>query len=73
MYLFPIIPFYVNGFFFISGYLLFKNYMSKQTYSRQEYIRGIKNIIFRLALPTVIFSVLTSLLSTKNCGRLKNK
>lgn len=57
-YLFPIIPFYVNGFFFISGYLLFKNYMSKQVYSKKEYIRGIKNIFFRLALPTVIFSIL---------------
>ena len=58
-YLFPIVPFYVNGFFFISGYLLFKNYMSKQTYSKKEYIRGIKNIFFRLALPTVIISILT--------------
>lgn len=58
-FVFIFTPFYVNGFFFISGYLFFKNYLSKQTYIKTEYIRDIKNIIFRLALPTVIFSILT--------------
>lgn len=56
-------PFYVNAFFFVSGYLLFRKQLSEplisQTYS--EYlVRGGKillmNILFRIIIPSVIFS-----------------
>lgn len=56
-------PFYVNAFFFISGYLLFRKQLSEpmisQTYS--EYLVGggkklLMNIVFRIIIPSVIFS-----------------
>lgn len=58
-------PFYVNLFFFISGYLLFKKYREIQfdkldnkswnnTYGRPF----LDNIIFKIAIPTIIFSAI---------------
>lgn len=58
-FVFLIKPFYVNGFFFISGYLIFKSYTSKKRYGKDEYIKSLKNIFFRLAIPTIIFSLFT--------------
>ncbi|MBP3408624.1 MAG: acyltransferase [Bacteroidaceae bacterium] len=55
-FVFIFTPFYVNGFFFISGYLFFKSYDKKHLYGKKEYIKSIKNILFRLVIPTIFFS-----------------
>ncbi len=58
-------PFYVNAFFFISGYLLFRKQMSEQLINQRfgEYVvwggkTPILNIIYRLAMPTILFSII---------------
>lgn len=54
-------PFYVNAFFFINGYLIVRKYFKNDkinNYSLKEYKDSTKNIIFRLAIPTVIFSAI---------------
>ena len=54
-------PFYVNAFFFINGYLIVRKYFKTDKisdYSLKEYIHNIKNILFRLAIPTIIFSAI---------------
>lgn len=49
-----IAPFYVNGFFVISGYLFFRKWLapSRLIPGRKEYA----NLLFRLVIPTIIFS-----------------
>lgn len=52
-------PFYVNAFFFISGYLLCKKYLQENTISNfasQAYLSGVKTCIFKIVIPTIIFS-----------------
>ena len=54
-------PFYVNAFFFINGYLIVRKYFNNDkiiNYSLKEYRDNIKNILFRLAIPTIIFSAI---------------
>lgn len=54
-------PFYVNAFFFINGYLIVRKYFKNDkinNYSLKEYKDCIKNILFRLAIPTIIFSAI---------------
>ncbi len=54
-------PFYVNAFFFINGYLIVRKYFNNgkiNNYSLKEYRDNIKNILFRLAIPTIIFSAI---------------
>lgn len=52
-------PFYVNAFFFISGYLLYRKYLHCNfNYSLTEFKNGVLNCIYRLAIPTIIFSVI---------------
>ena len=61
-----IYPFYVNGFFFVSGYLLFWKQLTlpKIDEDRRSYIiRGsgkmlIVNILYRIIIPSIIFSVI---------------
>ncbi|MBO7239643.1 MAG: acyltransferase family protein [Bacteroidaceae bacterium] len=56
-----VLPFYVNAFFFISGYLLYKKYLQNdiiENFSFSTYKRGILNCLFKLAIPTIIFSIL---------------
>ena len=61
-----IFPFYVNGFFFVSGYLLFWKQLSapKINEARKVYILtgGGKtlmfNIIFRIIIPSILFSII---------------
>ena len=48
-------PFYVNAFFFVSGYLMFRKYMPMLT-SGGWYSVGIANLFFRLVVPTLVFS-----------------
>lgn len=58
---FIVTPFYVNAFFFINGYLIVKKYFNNDkiiNYSLKEYRDNIKNILFRLAIPTIIFSAI---------------
>ncbi len=57
-------PFYVNAFFFVSGYLLFWKHLSKPAIDERanEYIihgRGrktIENLFFKIAVPSTLFS-----------------
>ena len=59
-----VLPFYVNAFFFISGYLLFKKYLEKEiieNFSFITYKKGALNCLFKVAIPTIIFSILTYL------------
>ncbi len=56
-------PFYVNAFFFISGYLLFRKQFSPYIAAKSvtEYIKTdgkiyLENLLFRLVIPSVIFS-----------------
>lgn len=56
-------PFFVNAFFFISGYLLFRKYQSAQFYmldnSQWNGTYGkdfLKNIVYKIAVPTLLFS-----------------
>ena len=56
-------PIYVNGFFFISGYLLFRKQLSEPLngQSLSAYALGggkklLSNIVFKIAIPSIIFS-----------------
>lgn len=58
-------PFYVNAFFFISGYLLFRKQCSVILLqeNREDYLQGggrtlANNILNRLVLPTLLFSLI---------------
>lgn len=58
-------PFYVNAFFFVSGYLLFRKQLSEPLIDQTagEYLVGggkslCSNILWRLVLPTILFSVI---------------
>lgn len=56
-----ILPFYVNSFFFVSGYLLFRKHMySEKNCINRESTRKkyLQNIIFRLIIPSIIFSII---------------
>ena len=55
-----LLPIYVNAFYFVSGYLMFKKHITiieKKEY-REERKRFLTNILFRLIIPSFIFSVL---------------
>lgn len=59
------LTFYVNGFFFISGYLLFWKQLSTPRIleTRKEYLTGggkklFDNIIFRIIIPSIIFAAI---------------
>ena len=58
-------PFYVNAFFFVSGYLIFRKQLaeSRINQNRKEWLSGegkffLKNILYRLIIPTILFSVI---------------
>ncbi len=58
-------PVYVNTFFIISGYLLFRKQLSSPIINEQtsEYMKNdgkkyIQNVVFRLMIPSLLFSVL---------------
>ncbi|MCD8318977.1 MAG: acyltransferase [Paraprevotella sp.] len=66
-YGYALTPFYVNAFFFVIGYLLFKKYTpndgtgtpsSKTDFDRSTYIKALSNVFYRLILPTILFSTL---------------
>lgn len=54
-------PVFVNAFFCVSGYLLFRKQLSLPVIEEKDYIRNgggklLKSIIFKLAIPSLIFS-----------------
>lgn len=57
-------PFYVNAFFFVSGYLFFRKQFSQKYIGRDLMSNFIAqrssflNILFRIVIPTIIFSIL---------------
>ena len=51
-----IFPFYVNSFFFVSGYLLFRKYMSRPDDYKKLTRFCLENILFRLVIPSILFS-----------------
>ena len=58
-------PFYVNAFFFVSGYLLFRKQLSEPLISQRasEYLLGggkilLVNIVFRLMIPSTLFATI---------------
>ena len=58
-------PFYVNAFFFVSGYLLFRKQLCESFINQEigEYVIGDGkilwgNILWRLIIPTIIFSII---------------
>ena len=59
------LPFYVNAFFFMSGYLLFRKQLSlpRIAETRREYLCGggqilALNILFRIVIPSIIFATI---------------
>lgn len=48
-------PFYVNAFFVVSGYLFFRKWMNKPSGSAPTSL-DYKNLLFRLVIPTLLFS-----------------
>ena len=58
-YGFVLQPFYVNAFFFVSGYLLFRKWLyvnNQLVMDRGGYLESLNNLFFRLILPTIIFA-----------------
>jgi len=58
-------PIYVNSFFFVSGYLFYRKQFSKMIIckSRREFLKidgslALKNILFRMIFPTLLFSLI---------------
>lgn len=53
-------PFYVNAFFFVSGYLFFLKEKEYQSSMNKTVLtkKRLQNILFRLILPTIIFSTI---------------
>ena len=51
-------PFYVNLFFFVSGYLLFFKLFKTNKLNGVGYVGFLNNLLFRLVLPSIIFSSL---------------
>ncbi len=51
-------PFYVNAFFFVSGYLLFRKYLSNDMLTKFTggYRQALLNVFFKLVIPTILFS-----------------
>ena len=50
-------PFYVNVFFYVSGYLFFKKQLQTvKSYCFTSFKENIQTIIFRLVIPTIIFA-----------------
>lgn len=60
-----ILPFYVNGFFFVSGYLFFRKQLGSALVDEplRRYVAGggrtlLANVLFRIVIPTLIFSMI---------------
>ncbi len=52
-----VLPFYVNAFFFVSGYLFFGKWL-RQGASREDCRRRAANVLFKIMIPTMIFAAL---------------
>lgn len=69
-------PFYVNAFFFVSGYLLFWKQLSSPRIleSGSQYLAGggktlFFNIVFRIVIPSIIFSIIEFIPASFILGR----
>ena len=69
-------PFYVNAFFFVSGYLLFWKQLCspKILESYSQYLAGggktlFLNIVFRIVIPSIIFSIIEFIPASLILGR----
>lgn len=52
-------PFYVNAFFFVSGYLFFKKqFRHIDNYNFVNFEKNLQNVIFRLVIPTIVFATI---------------
>ncbi len=53
-------PFFVNAFFFVSGYLLFGKWLfvDSSLLTKNEYKRSLCNLFFRIVVPMLLFSTL---------------
>ena len=51
-------PFYVNAFFFVSGYLFFGKWLNVNMLNRGGYLLALKNMLYRLVIPTILFSTI---------------
>ena len=58
-------PVYVNAFFFVSGYLLFRKQLSSPLIDQRmsQYVMGggklsLQNIVYKIVIPTVLFSLI---------------
>lgn len=52
-------PFYVNAFFFVSGYLFFRKWIGDDRvdeFSWGKYADTVKNLFFRIVVPTIVFA-----------------
>ena len=52
-------PFYVNAFFFVSGYLFFRKWIGDDRvdgFSWGKYVDAVKNLFFRIVVPTIVFA-----------------
>lgn len=54
-------PFYVNGFFFISGFLFLRNRLNFSNLKQLRPVRIFNNILFRIIIPSILFSLITYL------------
>ncbi len=57
-------PFYVNAFFFVSGYLFFRKQYSNKSWNNniitnfKDQSSSFLNILFRVVIPTILFSII---------------
>lgn len=58
-------PFYVNAFFFVSGYLMFRKQLSEPVinqdlseYTHNDGYKMFGNILFRIIIPSIVFSAI---------------
>ena len=54
------LPFYVNAFFFASGYLFYGKWLfvDSSLLTKKEYMKSLHNIFFRIVVPMLLFSTL---------------
>ena len=62
-YIYFALPFYVNAFFFASGYLFYGKWLfiDSSLLTKKEYKRSLCNVFFHIVVPTLLFSTLVYL------------
>ncbi len=59
-FLYFVLPFYVNAFFFASGYLFYGKWLfvGSSLLTRKEYMKSLHNVLFRMVIPMLLFSII---------------